>query len=68
MTWYSTALSAVRKGAATLTDTLALVGERMPGVTQLTVTAASVTVTVVPKAPTAAPPAPPCPTCGRPHP
>jgi hypothetical protein len=67
LAWYSTAFAAVRKGAATLTDTLALVGERMPGVTSLTVTAAGVTVTVVPKAP-ASPPAHTCPTCGRAHP
>lgn len=51
----------VRSAAALLTDTLALLGERMPGLTQLTLTAGGVTATVVPR-----PPASPavCPNCG----
>jgi hypothetical protein len=56
----------VKRGAAVLVDTLADIGARMPGVSQVTITAAGASVTVTPKPP-APPPAPvPCPHCGRP--
>ncbi len=56
-----------KRTLALVTDTLALVGEHMPGVSQVTITAAGATVTVVPKPPASHPPSPPasCPTCGR---
>lgn len=57
--------------AAAITDALARVGERMPGVQSLTVSAAGVTVTMVPAAPVHPPASAPahasCPTCGRPR-
>lgn len=60
-------VTAAKGTLALVTDTLAAVGEHMPAVSQVTITAAGATVTVVPK-PTPVPPAPPpatCPTCGR---
>lgn len=60
------ALAAVKLGAARLTDGLALLGERMPGLAQLTISAGGITATVTPRPP-AAPPLPSaCPTCGAP--
>ncbi len=57
-------LAAIRNGAAAVTDALAAVGERMPGVSQVTITLGGASVTVVPTPP----PAPPtCPTCGKPR-
>jgi hypothetical protein len=56
------ALSATKQAAAHLTDTLAAIGERIPPVAQLTVSAFGVTVTVNPKPE----PPRPCATCGRP--
>ena len=58
-------VSHVKRGAAVLADTLADIGERMPGVSQVTITAAGASITVTPKHP--APPAPvACPHCGKP--
>lgn len=54
----------VKRGAAVLVDALADIGARMPGVSQVTITAAGASITVTPK-----PPAPPvsaaCPHCGK---
>lgn len=60
------ALGAVKSTAAALTDSLAVIGERMPGLQQVTlsVPGASVTVSPSPPAPTAQPAAT-CPHCGR---
>lgn len=41
-------MKVIKDAAALLTDTLAMLGERMPGLTQLTLTTGGVTVTVVP--------------------
>lgn len=50
------------RALAAVTDALAAVGERMPGVSQVTVTLGGASVTVVPRPP----PAPPtCATCGK---
>lgn len=57
------AFDILRASAARITDTLAAIGERMPGISQVTISTpiASVTVTPQPK-----PPAPPtCPHCGK---
>ncbi len=70
---WATFVNATKDTAASLTDLLAEVGERMPILSSLTFTTQGVTVTVTPKPP--APPAPPsppqqppiCPTCGRPR-
>jgi hypothetical protein len=59
-------LDTVKRGAAALTDHLAVIGERMPGLAQLTITAGGVTATVTPKPPP--PPPMACPTCGAPKP
>lgn len=58
------ALDKVKTAAAWMTDRLASVDERMPGVAQLTLTLPGVQVTVTPK-----PPDPPkvCATCRKPH-
>jgi len=62
----SVALDAVKRAAAALTDGLAAVGERMPGVQQLTVSVAGASLTVTPVPAPPAPPAPAtCPTCHR---
>jgi hypothetical protein len=61
-------LDMIKSGAATVTDHLAAVGERMPGLAQLTVSIGGVTATVVPKPPAPPPPAPTCPACGGPKP
>ena len=50
-----TLLGQVKRGAAFVVDMLADIGARMPGVSQVTITAAGASVTVTPK-----PPAPPC--------
>lgn len=56
------ALERVKAAAASLTDALAEVGARAPGLAQVTVSAGGVAVTVTPK-----PEAPkPCATCGKP--
>jgi hypothetical protein len=55
----------VKRGAAALTDGLAVIGARMPGLSRVTITAGGATVTVTPKPPS---PPPACPTCGAPHP
>ena len=57
------AVERVKAAAASLTDALAEVGARAPGLAQVTVAAGGVAVTVTPKPPAAAPP---CATCGRP--
>lgn len=62
-----TILDTVKRGAALLTDALASVGERMPGLSQVTVTMGGASVTVVPK-PAPAPPPASCPSCGAPKP
>jgi hypothetical protein len=61
----STAFDFVKQGAATVVDALADLGERMPGLAQITVSAGGVTATVTPKPPAAAP-ASVCPHCGKP--
>lgn len=58
-----TILDHVKRGAAALTDRLATIGERMPGLSSVTITAGGVTATVTPKPP-ASPPPSACPTCG----
>lgn len=62
----STALDFVKLAAATVTDTLATIGERAPGISQITIAGAgaSITVTPTPKPPAA----PTCPHCGAPKP
>lgn len=58
------ALAAIRSAAASLTDALAAIGERMPGVAQLTIQTPLASVTLTPKpSPTPTPPA--CPHCGK---
>jgi len=54
-----------KRAAAAVVDALADLGERMPGVSQVTITAAGASVTVTPK-PAAAPPPVACPHCGKP--
>lgn len=58
-------LDQVKRGAALLVDTLADLGTRMPGVSQVTITAAGASVTVMPK-PVSPPQPVPCPHCGKP--
>ncbi len=57
-------LDKLRTAAAYVTDTLATIGERMPGLAQITVSAGGVTATVTPKPPAAPPAAATCPHCG----
>jgi hypothetical protein len=57
------AVERVKAAAASLTDALAEVGARAPGLAQVTVAAGGVAVTVTPKPPAAPLP---CATCGRP--
>lgn len=66
MSWASI-IMATKATAASLTDTLAAIGERMPGLTQLTVSAGGLTATIGPMslATSQAPPLGKCPTCGR---
>lgn len=53
-----------KETAASVTDLLAIVGERLPGVQQITVSGAGVSATIVTKPP----PAPnTCSTCGKPR-
>lgn len=59
-------VSATKAKAASITDLLAGIGERMPSVASITATVNGVTITVTPKPPQ--PPQPPgCPTCKRPQ-
>lgn len=53
----------VKRIAAALTDHLAAIGERLPGLASLTISAGGASVTVTPK------PEPPltCPACGKPR-
>lgn len=60
------ALAAVKLGAARLTDGLALLGERLPSLASLTISAGGVTATVTPKPPAPPPPPSACPSCGAP--
>lgn len=60
-----TILDQLKRGAAAVVDVLADIGARMPGVSQLTIAAAGVSVTVTPKPP-AAPLPVACPHCGKP--
>lgn len=53
----------VKRALATVTDALAAIGERYPGVTSVTISAGGASVTVTPKPE----PQPTCPTCGRPR-
>lgn len=57
-------LDVVKRGAAAVVDTLATLGERMPGVSQVTIATPVVSVTVAPKP--ATPPPVVCPHCGKP--
>jgi hypothetical protein len=57
------ALDTLRSAAASLTDALASLGERMPGLAQITISAGGVTATGTPKPP----PATTCPHCGAPR-
>lgn len=63
-----TIVATVKRGAAALADTLATIGERMPGLASLTITAGGVTATVTPKPPAPPPPPSTCPHCGAPKP
>lgn len=55
-----TALDILRSTAARLTDTLAAIGERLPGIAQITIQTPVASVTLTPR------PAPPrCPHCGK---
>lgn len=63
-----TIVATVKRGAAALTDVLATIGERMPGLASLTFTAGGVTTTWTPKPPPPPPPPSTCPHCGAPKP
>lgn len=62
-----TFLDHVKRGAAAVTDGLAALGERMPGLSQVTISApgVSVTVTPAPPVPSTSQQPPRCSTCGR---
>lgn len=54
-------LDAVKRAAATLTDTLASIAEKVPPLAQVTLSAGGASVTVTPKPPEQ----PRCPQCGK---
>lgn len=58
----------IRAAVAALTDALATIGERMPGLASLTFTAGGVSTTWTPKPPPPPPPPSTCPHCGAPKP
>jgi hypothetical protein len=55
----------IQRGLAAIADKVAAVGERIPGVAQITIAAGPVAVTVQPTPPQSALVANTCPTCGR---
>ena len=56
-------LDTMKRAAAAITDGLAAIGERLPGLASFTISAGGASVTVTPK-----PEQPPtCPACGRPR-
>lgn len=58
-----TTLDILRSSAARITDALAAIGERMPGVAQVTISTPVASITVTPQPPAQTPAA--CPHCGQ---